>query len=73
MTTQHKIMVTLATGAVLGVAAGILLAPKPGKETRQAVSTNATRLRHRASHYLSTLRRARAIKKSNGTAAKVSQ
>lgn len=72
MTAQHKIMATLATGAVLGAAAGILLAPKTGKETRQAVSTHATRLRHRASHYLSTVRRARSIRKSNGTA-KVSQ
>lgn len=60
MTTNHRFLAGLAAGAVLGAAAGLLLAPKTGKETRHVVATGAGELRHTASHYLGALRQEQA-------------
>ena len=37
-----KVAVGVAAGAAVGVAAGVLLAPKPGKETRAQIAEGAT-------------------------------
>ena len=37
----NKLVTGLVAGALVGVAAGILLAPKSGKETRKLVGTKA--------------------------------
>ncbi len=41
---NNKLVMGLVAGAIVGVAAGILLAPKAGKETRQMVRTRASNL-----------------------------
>lgn len=38
---NNKLVMGLVAGAIIGAAAGILLAPKAGKETRQMVRTRA--------------------------------
>ena len=56
MSANHKFIAALTTGAVLGAAAGLLLAPKTGKETRKVVATHSGQLRHKAGHYVRNLR-----------------
>ena len=46
MTTRSRFILGLAAGAAMGTAAGLLLAPKPGKESRQTVATGASRYWH---------------------------
>ena len=59
MTANQKIIAGLGTGVIVGTAAGLLLAPKTGKETRNMVATRAGGLRHKAAHYFGNLRRER--------------
>ena len=56
MSANHKLIAALTTGAVLGAAAGLLLAPNPGKETRKVVAAQSGQLRHKAGHYIGNLR-----------------
>ena len=56
MSTNNKLIAVLTTGAVLGAAAGILLAPKTGKESRKVVATQSVELRRKAGHYVRNLR-----------------
>jgi len=42
MTNTGKTLLTFLTGAAAGAIAGILLAPKSGKETRQLLSSKAS-------------------------------
>ena len=56
MSANHKLIAALTTGAVLGAAAGLLLAPKPGKETRKVVAAQSGEIRHKASYYITNLR-----------------
>ncbi len=60
MTSSNKLITGLATGAIIGAAAGILFAPKPGKETRRVVGA-------KAGGYLGNLRDK--IKKARGSEA----
>ena len=57
MDRHHKLLLGLGTGVIIGSAAGLLLAPKTGKETRSMVAARAEDLRHKATHYLGNLRR----------------
>ncbi len=41
---NNKLVMGLVAGAIIGAAAGILLAPKAGKETRQMVRTRTSNL-----------------------------
>lgn len=43
----------IIAGAAVGAAAGLLLAPKPGKVTRRFAVSKAVRLRRQAGGYLS--------------------
>ena len=67
MTSSNKLISGLAAGAIIGAAAGILFAPKPGKETRKVVGAKAVDLRDKAGGYIGNLRDK--IKKGRGTEA----
>ena len=56
MSANNKLIAALTTGAVLGAAAGLLLAPNPGKETRKVVAAQSGQFRHKAGHYIGNLR-----------------
>jgi gas vesicle protein len=64
MERSSKLTTGLIAGAVVGAVAGLLLAPKPGKETRHVLAS-------RAGEYASTLRQ-RVGKKNARTLAEVS-
>ena len=46
----------LVTGAIVGTVAGIMFAPRPGKETREIVVNRAGEIRNQASDYIGNLR-----------------
>ena len=56
MSTANKFLVGLLTGAAVGAAAGILMAPKVGKETRQIVGERAIQAKQKAGDYVVALR-----------------
>ena len=56
MTNENRLVTGLIAGALLGTIAGLLLAPKPGKESRLIVSTRAVEFRQKAGDYVDTLR-----------------
>ena len=56
MSANNKFFAVLTTGVVLGAAAGLLLAPNPGRETRKVVAAQSGQLRHKAGHYIGNLR-----------------
>ena len=47
MFNTNKLVTGLIAGTAVGVTAGLLFAPKPGKETRQIVATQAGELRRK--------------------------
>jgi gas vesicle protein len=47
----------LVAGLLFGAAAGLLLAPKPGKESRHVVASRLDQPRHKAGNRVRTLRR----------------
>jgi hypothetical protein len=49
-------LIVVVTGVSVGVLAGLLLAPKPGRETRQMLKSQAGALRDQASQYATSLR-----------------
>ena len=50
MTTRSKFLWGLAAGAAVGAAAGVLLTPKTGKETRRVVAAGAEKTWHNLKH-----------------------
>ena len=56
MTRPNSFITGLLAGALVGAVAGIVLAPKSGKETRGLVGTRATEIRNRAGYYVENLR-----------------
>lgn len=56
MTSSNNLITGLVAGAIIGAAAGILFAPKPGRETRQVVGTKAVDLRDKAGDYIGNLK-----------------
>ena len=48
MVNTNKLVTGLIAGAALGAVAGLLFAPKPGKESRQIVAIRADDLRNKA-------------------------
>ena len=67
MTSRNNLISGLLAGAIIGAAAGILFAPKPGRETRQVVGARAVDLRDRAGGYIGNLKDR--IRKARGTEA----
>ncbi len=56
MTKTNSLLTGLVAGALLGAVAGLLVAPKAGKETRNIVGTKAAEIKSRAEDYLGTIR-----------------
>ena len=56
MMSWNKIVVGLISGAAVGAVAGLLFAPRPGKETRDIVGIRAGGLRQKAGAYAGSLR-----------------
>ena len=56
MTEWNKLFSGIIFGALAGAVAGLLLAPKRGKETRQIVAIRAVDLREKAGNAVGTLR-----------------
>ena len=56
MTNGNKMVTGLIAGALLGTIAGLLFAPKLGRETREIVTTRAVEFRQKAGDYVDTLR-----------------
>ena len=56
MTTGNKFFTGLVAGAVIGSVAGMLMAPKPGKETRNVVANRAIELKSKAGGYALAIR-----------------
>ena len=48
---SNSLIAGVITGALVGTAAGILLAPKTGKESRQIVKSKATDFKVKAGDY----------------------
>ena len=71
MVSRNIFVTGLIAGAAVGAAAGLLFAPKPGKETRQVVSARTGDLRQKAGSYVSTMRQ-RMRKGESGQTAEVS-
>ena len=67
MTSRNNLISGLLAGAIIGAAAGILFAPKPGRETRQVVGAKAVDFRDRAGGAIGNLKDR--IKKARGTEA----
>ena len=57
MEKRTKFITGLTAGAFIGAAAGLLMAPKTGKESRQVVGQRATVIRQKAGGYVGKLRR----------------
>jgi gas vesicle protein len=51
MKNRNKIGIGLIAGALIGAIAGLLFAPKPGRDTREMVGARAGELRHRADEW----------------------
>ena len=56
MTKSNKLITGLVAGALVGAAAGILFAPKPGRESREIVGTKAQEIRSKTGEYVGTVR-----------------
>ena len=56
MVKRNKLVKGLIAGAAIGAVAGLLLAPKPGKDSRQIVAFRVGGIRHKAAGYLDAAR-----------------
>ena len=56
MANRNKLVTAVAVGAAAGAVAGLMFAPKTGKETRHIVSTRAGEARHKTGHYVGSIR-----------------
>ncbi len=65
MTKSNKLITGLVAGALVGAAAGLLFAPKPGKESRTIVGTKAGEIRNKTGEYIGTVKEK--IRKSRST------
>ena len=56
MADGNQLVTGIIAGALIGAIAGLLLAPKAGKESRQMVAARAVEAREKAGQYITTLR-----------------
>ena len=56
MSSSNRFMTALVAATAVGAAAGILLAPKPGKVTRRFVAMRANTMRNKTEGYMGSLR-----------------
>jgi len=57
MANSNKMISGLLIGAAVGLVGGLLLASRPGKESRRVVAIQAGEFREKATVYLNTMRR----------------
>ena len=71
MAKPNSLVTGIIAGAVVGTLAGLLFAPKSGKETREIVATRAGVIRQKAGGYVGNLRekmrRGRSFEESEDT------
>ena len=53
---RNKLVTGLIAGAAMGVVAGLLFAPKPGKESRQFVVSGSRGIRHKTGGFVDVMR-----------------
>ena len=53
---RNKLVTGLIAGVAVGAVAGLLFAPKPGKESRQIVARRASGIRHKTGGYVDVIR-----------------
>lgn len=53
---RNKLVTGLIVGAAVGAVAGLLFAPKPGKESRQMVVSRSRGVRHKTGGFIHTMR-----------------
>ena len=56
MSSSNRFMTALVAATAVGAAAGILLAPKPGKVTRRFVAMRANTMRNKTEEYMGAFR-----------------
>ena len=56
MSTSNKFVTGLLAGAIVGAVAGLILAPKPGRDTRDIVGARTNQLRTWADPYIGNLK-----------------
>lgn len=56
MAKSSDLLTGLLAGAVVGAIAGLILAPKPGKDTRELVGARTSLIRNKAENYVENLR-----------------
>ena len=56
MSSSNKFMTALVAATAVGAAAGLLLAPKPGKVTRRFVAMRANTMRNKTEGYRGSFR-----------------
>ena len=64
MVNTNKLVTGLIAGAALGAVAGLLFAPKPGKQSRQIVAARADGIRDKAAGYVDAMRSRRQSKEN---------
>jgi gas vesicle protein len=67
MAKSNSVVSGVLFGVAVGVIAGLLLAPRPGKDSRPAVSVQAGELRQKAVEYVSTVRQKMRGKNGEGS------
>ena len=72
MVKTNKLVAGLIAGAAVGAVAGLLFAPKPGKESRQIVAERADEFRNKANGYVNTIRSRRKSKENQPVMAEAS-
>jgi len=65
MTSSNKLITGLVAGALVGAVAGILFAPKAGRESRVIVGAKAGDIRNKTGEYIGTVKEK--IRKSRST------
>ena len=53
---RNKLVIGLVAGATVGAVAGLLFAPKPGKESRQIVASRSEGIRHKTGGFVDVMR-----------------
>ena len=56
MSSSNRFMTALVAATAVGAAAGILLAPKPGKVPRRFVAMRANTMRNKTEEYMGSFR-----------------
>ena len=56
MSRSNKFVTGLLAGAIVGAVAGLILAPKPGRDTRDIVGARTNQFRNRAEFYIGNLK-----------------